>query len=61
MQPPPGRIDARLTVTRFELDRLPQFVMPKDLGLRGVVDLSALVQGPSENIFLVKMTYWLGF
>jgi len=24
-------------------------------------DASALFQGPSENIFLVKMTYWLGF
>jgi len=24
-------------------------------------DASALFQGPSENVFLVKMTYWLGF
>ena len=24
-------------------------------------DASALFQGPSENIFLIKMTYWLGF
>jgi len=24
-------------------------------------DANALFQGPSENIFLVKMTYWLGF
>jgi hypothetical protein len=24
-------------------------------------DASALFQGPAENIFLVKMTYWLGF
>ena len=24
-------------------------------------DTSALFQGPSENIFLVKVNYWLGF
>ena len=46
VQPPPGRIDAALVVTRFELDRLPRFAMPKDLGLHGVLDANAVVQGP---------------
>jgi len=30
---------------KFELDRLPQFAMPKDLELRGVLDANAVVQG----------------
>ena len=46
IHPPPGRIDAAVVVTRFELDRLPQFALPKDLGLHGVLDLNAVVQGP---------------
>ena len=48
LQPPPGRMDVALVVTKFELDRLPQFALPKDLGLRGVLDASAVVQGPRE-------------
>src|SRR5207253_167059 len=48
VRPPPGRIDAALVVTRFELDRLPQFALPKDLGLHGVLDANAVVQGPRE-------------
>jgi translocation and assembly module TamB len=46
VEPPPGRIDAALVVTKFELDHLPQFALPKDLGLRGVLDANAVVQGP---------------
>ncbi len=46
LQPPPGRIDANLVVTKFELDKLPRFAMPKDLGLHGVLDANAIVQGP---------------
>jgi translocation and assembly module TamB len=46
MRPPPGRIDAAVVVTKFELDHLPQFAMPKDLGLRGILDANAVVQGP---------------
>lgn len=46
VQPPPGRIDAAVVVTKFELDRLPQFAMPKDLGLRGILDANAVVDGP---------------
>src|SRR5205814_4400280 len=46
VQPPPGRIDAAVVITKFELDRLPQFAMPADLGLHGVLDANAVVQGP---------------
>lgn len=46
ISPPPGRVDAALVLTRFELDRLPQFALPKDLALRGILDLNAVVQGP---------------
>ncbi|MGZ6125895.1 MAG: hypothetical protein ACXWLR_13095, partial [Myxococcales bacterium] len=46
VQPPPGRIDASLVVSRFELDRLPQFVLPEGLGLHGILDATAVVQGP---------------
>ena len=46
VEPPPGRIDASAVVTKFELDRLPQFAMPRDLGLHGVLDANAIVQGP---------------
>jgi autotransporter translocation and assembly factor TamB len=46
VQPPPGRIDAAVVVSNFELDRLPQFAMPKNLALRGVLDANAVVQGP---------------
>jgi len=49
VQPPPGRIDAAVVVTKFELDRLPQFAMPKDLELRGVLDANAVVQGPRSR------------
>jgi translocation and assembly module TamB len=45
LAPPPGPIDANLVVTKFELDHLPRFAMPKDLGLHGVVDANAIVQG----------------
>ncbi|MFN2550180.1 MAG: translocation/assembly module TamB domain-containing protein [Myxococcales bacterium] len=48
VQPPPGRIDAALVVTRFELDHLPQFALPKDLALHGIVDANAVVQGPRD-------------
>ena len=46
LQPPPGRMDVAVVVTKFELDRLPQFALPKDLGLHGVLDANAVVQGP---------------
>ena len=44
----PARIDAAVVVTRFELDHLPLFALPKDLGLHGVVDANAVVQGPQK-------------
>src|SRR5205823_9312245 len=46
VQPPPGRIDAAVVVSKLDLDRLPQFAMPKDLALHGVLDANAVVQGP---------------
>jgi translocation and assembly module TamB len=46
VQPPPGRIDATLVVSKLELDRLPQFALPEDLGLHGVLDANVVVQGP---------------
>ncbi|HTO95841.1 MAG TPA: translocation/assembly module TamB domain-containing protein [Myxococcales bacterium] len=46
VQPPPGRVDASLVISKFELDHLPQFVLPQGLGLHGVVDAQAVVQGP---------------
>ena len=46
VKPPPGRIDAALVVERFELDRLPHFVLPQGLALHGVLDANAVVQGP---------------
>jgi len=46
LQPPPGRIDAAVVVSNFELDRLPQFAMPKGLDLHGVLEANAVVQGP---------------
>lgn len=46
VQPPPGRIDASVVVTKFELTHLPLFMLPKDLDLRGVLDANAVVQGP---------------
>jgi translocation and assembly module TamB len=49
VQPPPGRIDASVVVSKFQLDHLPQFALPKDLGLHGVVDATAVVQGPREH------------
>jgi translocation and assembly module TamB len=49
VHPPPGRIDASLVVSKFELDRLPQFALPKDLGLRGILDANAVVQGPRAS------------
>jgi len=48
VQPPPGRIDASLVVVKFDLDHLPQFVMPKDLALHGEIDANAVVQGPRD-------------
>src|SRR5438105_15315607 len=38
VQPPPGRIDAALVVTRFELDRRPRFAMLEGIGLHGSAD-----------------------
>jgi autotransporter translocation and assembly factor TamB len=49
VEPAPGRIEAAVVVTRFELDRLPQFALPKDLGLHGVVDANAVLQGPRAS------------
>ncbi len=46
IQPPPGRVDAAVVVSNFELDRLPQFAMPKDLGLHGVLEANAVMEGP---------------
>lgn len=48
IRPPPGRIDAAVVVSKFELDRLPRFALPKDLGLHGVLDANAVVQGPRD-------------
>jgi translocation and assembly module TamB len=45
----PARIDAAVVLTRFELDHLPLFALPKDLGLHGVVDANAVVQGPQQQ------------
>src|SRR2546427_773386 len=46
LEPPPGRIDAAVVVSNFELDRLPQFAMPKGLDLHGVLEANAVVQAP---------------
>src|SRR5207245_6744027 len=46
VQPPPGRIDAAVVVSTVDVDRRPQFEMPKDLALRGGLDADAVVQGP---------------
>ncbi|HET7788903.1 MAG TPA: translocation/assembly module TamB domain-containing protein [Myxococcales bacterium] len=46
LQPPPGRIDAAVVVTKFELTHLPLFALPRDLDLRGVLDANAVLQGP---------------
>ena len=46
LQPPPGRMDVALVVSKLELERLPQFALPKDLALHGVLDANAVVQGP---------------
>ncbi len=45
VQPPPGRIDASVVISKFELDHLPQFALPENLGLHGVLDANAVVQG----------------
>jgi translocation and assembly module TamB len=39
-------IEAAVVVTRFELDRLPRFALPGDLGLHGLLDANAVVSGP---------------
>ncbi|TMA25312.1 MAG: hypothetical protein E6J78_18030 [Deltaproteobacteria bacterium] len=44
-----ARVEAALVVSRLELDRLPQFALPKDLGLHGVVDANAVVNGPQAK------------
>ncbi|HUJ26383.1 MAG TPA: translocation/assembly module TamB domain-containing protein [Myxococcales bacterium] len=49
LEPPPGRMDVALVVSQFDLHRLPHFLLPRGLGLRGTVDLSAAVQGPRES------------
>ncbi|MBS2024950.1 MAG: hypothetical protein JST92_21335, partial [Deltaproteobacteria bacterium] len=41
----PGRIDAAFTLTQFDLDRVPDFVLPPDLGLKGMVDAHLGVTG----------------
>jgi translocation and assembly module TamB len=46
VQPPPGRIDAAVVVTKLDLSHLPLFMLPKDLALRGVLDANAVVEGP---------------
>lgn len=48
LAPPPGRMDVALVISRFDLQRLPTFLLPQGLGLRGVVDLSLTAQGPRE-------------
>jgi translocation and assembly module TamB len=47
--PPPGRIDAALQVSKFDLHRLPHFLLPRGLGLRGMLDLSARMEGPRAS------------
>jgi translocation and assembly module TamB len=42
---PPGRIDARLKVSQFDLQHLPSFALPKDIDLRGIADVDAQVSG----------------
>jgi translocation and assembly module TamB len=49
VKPPPGRMDASLVATHFDLAFLPQFAIPKGLGLRGFVDLTAVAEGPRES------------
>ena len=44
----PGHIDATAIVSKFDLAHLPEFALPKDLGLHGVVDASVLVQGRQD-------------
>jgi translocation and assembly module TamB len=42
-------VEVALVVSKFELDRLPQFALPKDLGLHGVLDANALIKGPKDE------------
>jgi translocation and assembly module TamB len=50
----PGRIEAAVVLQRFDLEHLPEFALPGDLGLRGIVDADAVVAGalPSPDVDL---------
>jgi translocation and assembly module TamB len=50
VQEPPGKVDAKLSISRFDLAFLPSFAMPKDLGLRGILDLQAAASGPRASV-----------
>ncbi len=41
-----GRIEAAVVLQNFDLEHLPEFALPRDLGLRGIVDADAVVAGP---------------
>jgi autotransporter translocation and assembly factor TamB len=45
----PLRLEAAVALQRFELERLPQFALPKDLGLRGLLDANLAVQGARDD------------
>lgn len=49
-----GRIEAAVVLQNFDLEHLPEFALPKDLGLRGIVDADAVVAGslPSPDVDL---------
>ena len=45
----PQRLDAAVVVKAFDLSRLPHFVLPSDLGLRGELDGNLVVNGPKAR------------
>ena len=53
-----GRIEAAVVLEKFDLEHLPEFALPPDLGLHGVVDANAVVSGalPRPDVDL-KLDY----
>ena len=41
-----GHVEAAVVLSKIDLERLPAFALPKDLGLHGIVDATAVVSGP---------------
>ena len=56
-----GHVEAAVVVQKFDLEHLPAFALPKDLGLHGIVDATAVVSGalPQPDLDL-KVEYQRG-